>query len=130
MKIYVGRFNEWNYRKELYEPIMESNLYKEHEFIFSHNNNLNNNGYIEECDLLILDETYNIEDENSKTGNKKIVCIYMMGLEKLGYINTDIIEYRDSKDMIKKLEIYLNHMEEKEEDFYFNRCIDACKGAN
>lgn len=125
MKIYVGRFNEWNYRKELYEPIMKSNLYKEHEFIFSHNNNLNNNGYLEKCDLLILDGTYNnIEDKNTKTENKKIVCIYMMGLEELGYINTDIIEYRDSKDMINKLDRYLTHIEGKdEEDFYFNKCM-------
>lgn len=39
MKIYIGHSNQMNYKEELYMPIIDSILYKEHEIIFPHLNN-------------------------------------------------------------------------------------------
>lgn len=121
MKIYVGHSNEWNYQKELYEPILKSNLYTKHEFIFPHINNesFNSDEIIQECDLFIAEVSVQslglgIEIGRAEKSDKRIVCIYMMGYkysDSLKYVNTDIIEYENSEDMIKKLSEYIKYLE-------------------
>lgn len=121
MKIYVGHSNEWNYQKELYEPIMKSDLYNKHQFIFSHmqQNSFNTDEVIEECDLFIAEVSkpsfgLGIEIGRAEKMDKQIVCIYMMGYNysnSLKYVNTDIIQYKDSDDMIRKLEEYIEYLE-------------------
>lgn len=124
MKIYVGHSNEWNYQKELYEPIMKSKLYKKHEFIFPHinNNSFNSDEVVQECDLFIAEVSMpslglGIEIGRAEKSGKQIVCIYMMGYkcsDSLKYVNTDIIQYENSEDMVRKLGEYIKYLEKVE----------------
>ena len=123
MKIYVGHSNEWNCQEEIYEPIMKSNLYNKHQFIFPHmqQTSLNTDKVIEECDLFIAEMDnpslgLGTEMERAEKMDKQIVCIYMMGYDcpnGIKYVNTDIIQYKDSDDMIRKLGEYIEYLEKE-----------------
>lgn len=120
MKIYVGHSREFDYMNELYMPIINSKLSKKADFIFPHmtDKTFNSKEVIEESDLFIAEVTYpslglGIEIGRSEMKNKKILCIY--NEEKtvpscLKYVNVEILSYKDSNDLISKLENYLGKM--------------------
>lgn len=117
MKIYVGHSNEWNYMELLYKPILQSNLNERHEIIFPHidKNNFNTNQTIADSDLFIAEVSMpslglGIEIGRAESIGKKILCIYKKGYKcssSLKYVNADVIEYENEKDMIDEMINYI-----------------------
>lgn len=125
MKIYIGHSNEWNYEEKLYEPIINSKLYKEHEIIFPHQNgtSFNTEQTIEDSDLFIAEVSIpslglGIEIGRAEKMSKKILCIYQKEYQcpnSLKYVNVDIMKYDNEMDMVMKIENYINIIKGKNE---------------
>ena len=121
MKIYIGHSRNYDYEKKLYKPILDSDLSKEHEIIFPHinENSFNTKNIIEEADLFIAEVSVpslglGIEIGRAEQIGKKILCIYNneYNLSKsLKFVKTDIIEYEDERDMVKKLKVYIQKID-------------------
>lgn len=117
MKIYVGHSNDFDFRNELYMPIMKSDLNGEYEFVFPHltDKTFNSQEVIEDSDLFIAEISIpslglGIEIGRAEMKNKKILCIYNEKYKKpssLKYVNVDIFAYKDKEDMVCKLEEYI-----------------------
>ena len=117
MKIYIGHSNDFNFKEELYMPIMNSKLNEENQFIFLHisDKTFNSKEFIEKSDLFIAEVSrpslgLGIEIGRAEMKNKKILCIYNEKFKEpssLKYVNVDILEYRDTEDMICKIEEYI-----------------------
>ena len=124
MKIYIGHSNDFDFKEELYIPIMNSKLNEKNEFIFPHltNKTFNSKEIIEQSDLFIAEVSIpslglGIEIGRAEIKNKKILCIYNQKYKEpssLKYVNVDVLGYRDKEDMISKIEKYLETIEEKE----------------
>ena len=118
MKIYIGHSNQMNYKEELYMPIINSTLYKEHEIIFPHlnNNDFDTKKVIAESDLFIADVSkpslgLGIEIGRAESIGKKILCIYNKKEKCPGsikYIDADITQYSDKEDLINKIKEYID----------------------
>ena len=115
MKIYVAHSSNIDFVEKLYNPIKQSNIYKENEVIFPHdkeNKNTNSKDIIKACDLVISEVSevstgLGIELGWANALNKPILCIYEKGKtysQSLEYITNDFIEYCDEEDMINKVE--------------------------
>ena len=117
MKIYIGHSNDFNFKEELYMPIIESKLNEKVEFIFPHltTQTFNSKEIIEQSDLFIAEVSrpslgLGIEIGRAEMKNKKILCIYNEKYKKpssLKYVNVDILAYKDKEDMVCKLEEYI-----------------------
>ncbi len=117
MKIYIGHSNDFNFKEELYMPIIESKLNEKVEFIFPHltTQTFNSKEIIEQSDLFIAEVSrpslgLGIEIGRAEMKNKKILCIYNEKYKKpssLKYVNVDIFAYKDKEDMVCKLEEYI-----------------------
>ena len=122
MKIYVGHSNDFDFKEELYMPIINSKLYKENEFIFPHltNQAFNSKEIIEKSDLFIAEVSkaslgLGIEIGRAEMKNKKILCIYKNCFKEplsLKYVKVDVLGYKDREDMILKLEEYIEKYED------------------
>ena len=115
MKIYIGHSREFDYKKYLYEPIINSELYKNEEIIFPHltEKSFDSNKVIEESDLFIAEVSYpslglGVEIGRAEVKNKKILCIYKNQMPScLKYVEVDTLMYLDEKDMINKINEYI-----------------------
>lgn len=117
MKIYIGHATDFNFMEELYMPIMNSKLNEKNEFIFPHltDETFNSKETIEQADLFIAEVSIpslglGIEIGRAEMKNKKILCIHNEKSKvssSLKHINADILAYKDKKDMIYKIETYL-----------------------
>ena len=61
MKIYISHSTGFDYQKELYEPIKNSELYNSHEIIFPHDKSSevsNSKEVIKGCDMVIAEVSY------------------------------------------------------------------------
>ena len=84
MKMYVCHSSAFNYKKDLYEPIRNSPLNKEHEMIFPHENSsqiFDSKNTIPTCDLIISEVSYPSTSMGIELGwankeNKRILFIY------------------------------------------------------
>lgn len=124
MKIYIGHSTDFDFKEELYIPIMNLKLNKKNEFIFPHltNKTFNSKDIIEQSDLFIAEVSrpslgLGIEIGRAEIKNKKILCIYNEKFKvpsSLKYVNVDVLGYRDTEDMISKIEEYLKVIGEKE----------------
>lgn len=121
MKIYVCHSKNFDYKKELYEPIRNSSLNNLHEFIFPHENDgrfINSKEIIPSCDLIIAEVSYpsigmGIELGWANKDDKRIICFYKKDLKisnSLKTIANDFIEYQDKSDLIQKLESILKNL--------------------
>lgn len=123
MKIYIGHSNDFNFKEELYMPIINSKLNEKVEFIFPHltDKTFNSKEIIEQSDLFIAEVSrpslgLGIEIGRAEMKNKKILCICNQKFKvpsSLEYVNVDILEYRDKEDMIYKIEEYIDLLGEK-----------------
>lgn len=117
MKIYVGHSTSYDYKNELYKPIINSNLMNEHEFLFPHlnNNSFNSHDVIKNSDLFIAEVSYptlglGIEIGRAEMQNKKILCIYKNNVKvssSLKYVNVDLLSYDDEIDLVNKISNYI-----------------------
>ncbi len=117
MKIYIGHSKNWDYEKELYNPILKSELNKKHDIILPHLNDdsFDTKKVIEDADLFIAEISnpslgLGIEIGRAEQKGKRILCIYRKGNKyssSLKYVKVDILEYGDKNDMIEKIEQYI-----------------------
>ena len=122
MKIYVGHSTNFDYKNELYKPILESNLVNKYEFVFPHlNKNFNSKEIIEQSDLFIAEVSFptlglGIEIGRAEMNNKKILCIYKEGAKissSLKYVNVDILSYENEIDLVNKISNYIENIKSK-----------------
>lgn len=115
MKIYVAHSRGFDFQKELYEPIQNSSLTKEHTFIFPHSESaepfnskeLFQNG----CDLIIAEVSYPATGLGIELGwadmlKVPVVCIYKKDSkisDSLKVITDTFLEYSDTNDLITKV---------------------------
>lgn len=114
MKIYIGHSTSFDFKKELYEPLRNSELNKLHEITLPHENSdkqFNSKQYLKSCDLMIAEVSFpstglGIELGWANLYNTPIVCIYKEGTKPsvAVYAVTDkTIGYSDFKDLIDKI---------------------------
>lgn len=117
MKIYISHASKFDYINKLYNPIKESEFFKEHEFIFPHDGDkvINTKEIISKSDLLIAETSLQTTGQGIELGwadyaNIPIICIYEKGVEissSLKFITKDFIEYENIEDMINKIKMKL-----------------------
>ena len=117
MKIYVGHSTKYDYKNEIYKPLLDSILSKKVEFILPHNTDktFNSKEVIENSNLFIAEISepslgLGIEIGRAEMKGKKILCMCNdkdKVPSSLKYVNVDVITYSDKNDMIKKIEEYL-----------------------
>lgn len=117
MKIYVAHSREYDYKNELYKPILESKLYKKIEFILPHllDKIFNSKEVINDSDLFIAEVSYpaiglGIEIGRAEAANKKILFIHKDTAKvtsSLKYIKADTLIYSNDKDLIDKIDRYI-----------------------
>ena len=122
MKIYVGHLRKYDYMNELYLPILNSELGKREKFILPHltDESFNSQEVIENSDLFIAELTYpstglGIEIGRAEMKGKRILCICNENSKlpsSLKYVNVDTLYYKDSEDMIKKIEKYIDSIKQ------------------
>ena len=118
LKIYISHASKFDYINKLYNPIKESNLFNEHEFILPHDGYkvINTKEIISNSDLLIAETSLQTTGQGIELGwadyaHVPIICVYEKGAEissALKFITTDLIEYENSKDLIKKIKDYIS----------------------
>ena len=118
MKIYIGHSKDFDFKEELYKPIINSKLNEENEFIFPHldDSTFNSKEVIEDSDLFIAEVSrpslgLGIEIGRAEEKGKRILCIYNKKYKapsSLKYVNVDLLEYDDINDMINKIDEYIN----------------------
>jgi nucleoside 2-deoxyribosyltransferase len=116
MKIYIAHSRGFDYKKDLYEPIKQSALNKEHTFILPHEKSdelfdskelLRN-----DCDLVIAEVSYpstgvGIELGWANAFGVPIVCFYRKDFkpsESLRSVSKEFVEYNDVKELISEID--------------------------
>jgi hypothetical protein len=118
MRIYFGHSKGFDYKKELYKPIRNSELNKQHEIIFPHEESglpTNSKEFLKTCDLMIAEITYPATGLGIELGwadacRIPILCVYKKGSHvsnSAKLLTKDFIENNDSEDLINKLGEYL-----------------------
>jgi len=113
MNIYIAHSSSFDFKKELYNPIKNSSLINNYNFIFPHENSgelFNSKDLFEkhDCDLIIAEVTNQSTSLGIELGwanlyNIKIVCVYKNGnvmSKGLQTVSKDILEYLDEEDLI------------------------------
>ena len=118
MKIQLWHSREHDFIKELYNPIKESIFYKKHKFIFPHDKEnifINSKESLKDVDIFLCEVSNNsiglwIEIWFADLYKKRIICFYKKWTNvswSLKYITNDIIEYKDSSDLINEMGKFL-----------------------
>lgn len=113
MKIYIAHSRNFDYEKELYEPLRKSSMSQKHEFVFphEHGDQMNSKDALMSAKLVIAEVSHpstglGIELGWANANEIPIVAVYRSGSQPapaLGYLGGDIIEYEDENDLIAKL---------------------------
>lgn len=113
MKIYVTHSSDFDFKKELYEPLRSSVLNTEHEIILPHETDefINSKEVINEVDLVLAEVSYpstgqGIELGWAENAGTKVVCMFRKDHKYSGSLKvvSDIfIGYEDEKDLIEKI---------------------------
>ncbi|HUD44891.1 MAG TPA: hypothetical protein VMR41_05080 [Patescibacteria group bacterium] len=116
MTIYFSHSKSFDYKKELYEPLRNSELAKHHCFIFPHDESDNPYGTKElfqskNCDLVVAEVSFPATGQGIELGWAEmlqipIVCLYKKDAKvasSLRIISSKFIEYKDSESMIEDL---------------------------
>lgn len=115
MKIYIGHSKNFDFKKELYEPIRTSSFNKNHEIILPHENSeelFNSKDFLQNCDLMIAEvsssgTSLGIEIGWANAFSCPVVCVYKSGTKPssgLKAVSDVFIEYSNPNDLIEKLE--------------------------
>lgn len=120
MILQFGHSNEYDFKKELYDPIKQSDISEENEIIFPHDEEnkvfVYSKESIKNIDIFFAEVSYpatglGIELWFASAYWKKIICFSKKWAEisgSLKYICDDFFEYTDSYDMIGKIKKYLS----------------------
>ncbi len=112
MRIFVSHSSGFDYHSELYLPLKNSQLFKEHTFILPHDKNLQNTKeQIKNCDLFIVEASFPSTGSGIEIGwadsfGKPICVFYRKGSKpssSLKLIADKLIEYHNMQNFISKL---------------------------
>lgn len=116
MTIYFSHSKKFDYKKELYEPLRNSELAKHHRFIFPHDESDNPYGTKElfqnkNCDLVIAEVSFPATGQGIELGwadmlKIPIICIYKKDAkiaDSLHVVCNMFMEYKNSDNMIEEL---------------------------
>jgi hypothetical protein len=116
MKIYVAHTRDSDFQNELYKPIKESVLFKEHTFVLPHDGLtelFNSKKFFEtDCDLVIAEVSnpaigLGIELGWANMLDVPIACIYLKGSKlsnSLKAVTKTFLEYNNPTDLIEKIQ--------------------------
>lgn len=121
MKIYITHSKKIPYKKELYEPIINSNFYHNHTFIFPHietEKSENTREFYKTLDAIFAEVTLagtglGIELGWAFDDNIPIFCFYKKGSKianSLQCITANFFEYETEDEMIELMENILNNL--------------------
>lgn len=117
MTIYISHSRNSDYKKELYSPLLDSLLSKEHLLILPHE--LSDDSYntkdlfqSKKCDLIIAEVSYSATGQGIELGwadmlEIPIVCLYKEGIQvsqSLQAVSNQLLSYTNTEDMIKQIE--------------------------
>jgi hypothetical protein len=119
MKIFVAHSSNFDFKNELYLPLRNSGLNRKHEiFLPQEKTDLGpvTKEIIQNSGLIIAEVSYPSTGQGIELGwanifNVTIICIYKNGAKtsrSLNKLTNKFIIYENSKDMIKKLETFIN----------------------
>ena len=114
MKIYVAHSREFDYKRDLYKPLRESELNKTIEIILPHENSdelYNSKEELENVDFMVAEVSYpsiglGIELGWANMYNTPIILIHKTGSiisNSAKSVATKILEYSSSEELINKL---------------------------
>lgn len=116
MKIYVAHTRDSDFQNELYKPIKESPLSKEHTFVLPHEMSAGSfkskDLFKTDCDLVIAEVSYPATGLGIELGwadmlNVPIACIYHKGSKlsnSLKAVTQNFFEYENSTELIEGIE--------------------------
>ena len=119
MKIFIAHSSSFDFKKELYKPLRESDLNTKHEIILPQEEKETiTKDIIKDVDILIAEVSYPSTGQGIELGwadifNIPIVCIFKEGSkisQSLNHITNNMISYKDNKDMIAKLDKVLKRI--------------------
>jgi len=114
MKIYIGHSRDFNYKKELYEPIRNSDRLREFEVILPHDNGAigqHSREFYNDIDLFIAEVSYpsiglGIELGWANDSNVPIICISRKGNKissSLKTVSDNFLKYESADELVDKI---------------------------
>jgi len=117
MKILVIHATNSNFRDELYKPLRESLLNKNHQIHLpqEHGRETVTKEFIKSCDLIIAECTFPSTGQGIELGWADIYTIPILCISKKGtlpsrvlhYVTSNFIVYENSEDMIDQIEMFV-----------------------
>ncbi len=123
MIIHVTHSNDFDFKKELYSPLRNSELNKEHEIFLPHETDkfINTKDLIRNADVVVAEVSFPSTGQGIELGwasdaNVPIICIYKEGNKTPGSlkaVSSTFLQYKDSDEMIKKISEALKIIKKK-----------------
>lgn len=113
MKIYVGHSSSFNYKKDLYQPLRDSDLNEEHNIVLPHEDSeqpFNSKSYLKnECDIFIAEVSkastgLGIELGWADIYDIPVICVYQKGSKPSGSIpevSGKIESYQNTEELVQ-----------------------------
>lgn len=119
MNIYISHSSSYDYENEIYKPIKSSSLANIHHFFLPHepkNIDVDAKDELKQTDILVAEVSLpstgqGIELGQANVAGVPIVCLFKAGYKpsnSLRFVSDNLIEYTNTQDLLKKLEIELN----------------------
>jgi len=121
MRIYISHSKDYDFVKELYNPLRKSELDKNNEIVFPHEKSdepFNSKDFLKNsCDLIIAGVSFQSIGVGIELGwadlfNVQILCIYKKSKKpgkSLKVLTNNFIEYANPEDMILKLSKFIKN---------------------
>lgn len=124
MKIYISHSRDFDFQNDLYQPLLESKLSKDHTLILPHlqsSSIFDSKSLIRnhDCDLVLAEVSFSSTGQGIELGwaddaKVPVACFYRAGAKVSGSLQAvteTFIEYKDQSDMINQLRKYLKRHE-------------------
>jgi hypothetical protein len=118
MKIYLVHSTKYNFKDELYQPLIDSPLYQQHQIILPHITDhwLHSKEIIKSSDLVIAEVSFpaiglGIELGWAEYAKVKVICIYQADKQlskSLSAVFNSFVPYSNSAELITKLQDAIN----------------------
>jgi len=114
MMIYISNSNSYDYESELYEPIRQSDLYKNHQIFLSsesQNSDVNLKDILDKVDLMIAEVSYPSTGQGIELGRADAAGIPVLCFHKsdckpsssVRYITDKLYSYKTTPELIEMI---------------------------
>lgn len=113
MKIHIVHSKDFDFKKELYSPLRNSELNKQHQIFLPHETGefIKTKTFIKDADVIVAEVSFSATGLGIELGwadafNRPILCLYKTGTKVSGSLKAiyeTFIEYFDSEDLIVNL---------------------------